>query len=403
MPPPINVAALRQEFPILSDQTNTAVPIYFDSAATSLKPRAVIKAMVDFYESYSANVGRGIHRLAKQANEKFEDARDTIASFINADTDEVIFVRNATEAINLVAKKLGPEDRVLCARSEHHSNFLPWQASATVIPVDLLADGQIDLVDFKQKVERHHPTLIALSQVSNAFGIINPIDELVKTARRAKAEILIDASQGIPHSEIDVRTIDCDYLCFSGHKMCGPSGIGVLFAKRSVRDTLTPLNIGGGAVTSVSSSSFDLQHGPHRFEAGTPFIEGAIALAAACDFLDSIGLAQIAAHSNQLMAVALSRLTALPGIDIVGPSDPAKRGSAVAWTMRGIDSHTVARILSDRYDICVRSGYQCAEPAHLTLGLKPTVRASFYCYNTVGELDILDDALRTISSQLGTP
>ncbi|MCA9173323.1 MAG: aminotransferase class V-fold PLP-dependent enzyme, partial [Planctomycetales bacterium] len=305
---PLDVTAVREEFPALQRTDHGRPLVHLDSAATSLTPRAVIEALVSYYETCPGNVGRGIHRLAQEANRRFEDARETIASFVNADARELIFVRNATEAINLVASSLTGDVTVVHALSEHHSNMLPWRRATRAIAARILADGQIDLDHFAAQVELHHPALVACSHVTNAWGVLNPIPEIVEIARRVGARVLLDASQSAPHRELDLRQLQCDYVCFSGHKMCGPTGIGVLCALGDAIDQLVPLCVGGGSVESVQDDDVHWRAAPHRFEAGTPHIAGAIGLAAACDYLDSVGIQAIETHVAGLSTVARQRL-----------------------------------------------------------------------------------------------
>ena len=392
--------SIRSRFPILNRTDHGKPLIYLDSAATSLKPQSVIDAITDFYCRYSSNVGRGMHRLTIEATEKFNEARETIGSFVNALPNEIVFVRNSTEAINLVARGLSPQTKVVHADSEHHSNYLPWThyCAPQIAPTD--ASGMIDLEQYRRLLMEYQPNLVALSDTTNAFGVRNPIELLIHEARQCGAKILLDASQSVPHRAFDVRKLDVDYVCFSGHKMCGPSGIGILWGRVESLRALSPLMTGGGTVDSVSASSIESAPIPQIFEAGTPNIEGAIGLAAACEFLDQIGIDEIDEHCGQLLDRALVRLATVPSLRLVGPKDRSFRSGSVSWVVEGMDSHTVARVLSDRFNICVRSGYLCAEPAHRAAGVSPTTRASFYLYNTASEVDTLVDALTTIIGQM---
>lgn len=393
------VDSVRDDFPILQRVDGGKPIVYLDSAATSLKPQCVIDAIVDFYQHSTANVGRGVHRLAEEATDRFDASRETIASFINAEAREVAFVRNTTEAINVVARSLPPEAKVLCALTEHHSNLLPWMQYGTAVPVRVSTEGRIDLEHLAEQIASHRPKLCAISHISNAFGVVQPIHEIVELCRQNRVRVLVDASQSVPHQVMDVRQLGCDFLCFSGHKMCGPSGIGVLYAGWENMQSLVPQVFGGGMVEKVQSDQHTMAFPPRNLEAGTPAIECTIGLAAACDYLESVGLEPINSHMEHLLQHALLRLSEVPGLRIHGPATTEVRSGAVTWSIKGVDSHTTARVLSDRYNICVRSGFHCAEPAHKELGVPPSVRASFYLYNTASEIDQLAEALQTLSRQ----
>jgi cysteine desulfurase/selenocysteine lyase len=396
----LDVTEVRKHFPILQRQVSGRPIVYLDSAATSLKPRAVIDAIVEFYERYTANINRGVHVLGEEATDRFEEARETVASFINADVREIVFVRNTTEAINLVAHHLPRELAVLYGLDAHHSNILPWRQFDNCQQIRVLADGRIDLEDLQQKLRNQRPEVVAVTHVSNALGAVNPIDEIVRLSHEVGAKVLVDASQSVPHRPINVRELDCDYLCFSGHKMCGPTGIGVLYGRRDLLNRFSPLHYGGDMVEAVHVDDFQVREIPWRLEAGTPYIEGAIGLAAACDFLESIGLEAIHQHEEQLVRHALDRLPTISRLHLHGPTDVNQRSGSVSFTIDGVEAHGVGRMLSNRHNICVRSGYHCAQPAHETLGVPPTVRASFYLYNHHGEIDALADALDQITANL---
>ena len=391
--PVLEASAVRDDFAILTNEPDLA---YLDSAATSLKPKQVIQSLLNVYEQFPGNIGRGIHRLGALATEHFESARSDIASFIGAEEHEIVFVRNATEAINLVSTSLDPKTRVLSTIAEHHSNLLAWRRHHHVECCDITSDGRIDVDDFKRRLESFRPAFVSFGHVSNALGGSNRASELTRLAQAHGARVMIDASQSIPHQQFDVTAINCDFACFSGHKMLGPSGIGVLFAKDSEIDNLSPLGIGGGTVGHVSESGFDWKPAPARLEAGTPFIEGVIGLATACDYLRGLGLEKVDQHCQSLVAHCMERLQAIDGITIQGPTCARDRGAIVTWTIEDCDVHTTARILSDRHKICVRSGFHCAEPIHARLGIGPTLRASFYLYNTIEEVDRLAESLATI-------
>ncbi|HEX6987223.1 MAG TPA: cysteine desulfurase [Planctomycetaceae bacterium] len=397
---PLDVTAVRDDFPILRRPVGGRPVAYLDSAATSLKPQPVIDAVVGFYERYTANVHRGAHRFGREASERFDAARETIASFINAETREVVFVRNATEAINLVARSLPADAAVLTTLAEHHSNALPWRCRGPCHNVRIDPDGRIDTAHLGELLARFRPRLVAVSYVTNAFGVVNPVDDVVREAHAAGALVLVDGSQAVPHRPVDVKSLGCDFLCFSGHKMCGPSGIGVLYGKRERLEELSFFHYGGDMVAEVHESEFVARGVPWRLEAGTPFIEGAIGLAAACEYLDALGLDRIERHERELVRYALHRLADVPGVTVHGPTSCRDRAGSVSFTVRGLEAHAVARILSDRDDIFVRSGYHCAQPLHEAFGLPPTVRASFYLYNDAEEIDRLAAALGRLRTHL---
>lgn len=396
----LDTTAIRRDFPLLERRVAGRGVVYLDSAATSLKPRAVIATITEFYERYTANVNRGVHLLSEEAGARFDEAREIVAGFIGADAREIVFVRNATEAVNLVAHSLPPDAPVLYTLGEHHSNFLPWQRRPNRDCIGLLADGGIDMDDLERKLTRLRPALLAVTHVSNAFGALSPIDAIVRAAHAEGTKVLVDASQSVPHRPVDVRSMDCDYLCFSGHKMCGPTGIGVLYGKRECLEALDPLHYGGDMISEVHEDDYVLRETPWRLEAGTPFIEGAIGLAAACEYLESVGLPAIHEHVTSLVAYGLERLAGVGRLTIYGPAKAEQRSGSITFTIDGLESHGVARMLSNRHNIFVRSGLHCAQPAHEALRIPPTVRASFYLYNNHSEVDQLTDALTGITANL---
>ncbi len=397
---PLPTDEIRREYPLLERRVNGRPIVYLDSAATGLKPRAVIEAVTRYYTQTTANVHRGVHLLAEEATEQFEQARDTVAAFIGAEPHEIAFTRHATEAIHLVAQSLPPAGRVLYTLLEHHSNFLPWQSRPASRAVGLLADGQLDEDDFRHALREFRPQLVTLSWVSNALGTLLPIRSLIDEAHQAGAAVLVDASQAAAHRPIDVQALGCDYLCFSGHKLGEPSGVGVLYARRTAMACLRPVILGGDMVEEVHADRFTLRPAPYVLEAGTPNVEGVLGLAAACRFLVDWGLESIEAHERGLMELALERFARLPAVALVGPRQAAQRSAAITWTVAGLDSAAVARMLSARQQICVRSGYHCAQPAHEALGLPPTVRASFAPFNTPNEIELLAESLAQITANL---
>ena len=380
---------LRKEYPALNPSPeHGAPPIYFDNAATVLKPRKVIDTVYRYLSRNGANVHRGIHYLSLDASEEFEAARDVVAAFIGADQDEIVFVRNTTEAINLVAHSLEPGRRVLVTGMEHHSNLLPWREHHQVRAVALRGDGSLDMDALKDEIRRG-ADLVAVCHVSNVFGAVNPIDEIVSLSAEAGARVLIDGAQAAPHLPVDVARLGCDYYAFSGHKLGSPTGIGVLYGTRDALSLLTPLNWGGNMITAVHVDGHSIHEPPLRFEAGTPAIEATLGLAAACDFLEEVGLASVWEHDLALGRYARDALGSIDRVRIHGPQDAAARSGIVNFTVDGIPSNMVAKVLSDRARVCVRSGYLCAQPLHELMSIEPSTRASFYLYNTVEEIDVM--------------
>ena len=405
----LDIKRVRADFPALSRTVHGHPLVFLDSAASSQKPLPVLEAMERVYRECYANVHRGIYAFSEEATLAYENARDRVASFINAPVREsIIFTRNTTEAINLVAYAWGRThirsgDRILLTEMEHHSNLVPWQLlaqekDAQLVYLPITDDGllRMDLLDslLDERVK-----LVAVTMMSNVLGTVNPVKEIVRRAHAAGAVVLVDAAQAVPHMPVDVQDLDCDFLAFSGHKMCGPTGIGVLYGKEALLEAMPPFLGGGDMIRKVEWESATWNRLPWKFEAGTPaFVEG-IGLGAAVDYLTGIGMEAIAAHERELTAYAMERLSALPGLNIIGP--PAhQRGGVVAFTFRGIHPHDVAHML-DMEGIAVRAGHHCAQPLHRRLGLTATVRASFYLYNTAGEVDALAQALERIGAMMG--
>ncbi len=406
MPP--SWSDLRADFPVLHQQVNGKPLVYLDNGATSQKPRQVIEALVRYYERDNSNVHRGLHTLSMRATDAYEGARARIARFINAaDPAEILFTRGTTESINLVARSwshahLKPGDVVLTTEFEHHSNLVPWQqaahaAGATLKYVPLLGndgEGGLDLATLDQLLTPE-VKLFAFTHISNTLGTINPAAELCRKARAVGAITVIDAAQSIGHVPLDVRQLDCDFLAFSGHKMCGPNGIGVLYGRRSLLDKLAPDETGGGMVVSVTYEQATWKPSPERFEAGTPNVADAIALGAACDYLDAVGREQIAAHDDRLVRLAMEKLSVLPGIRIIGPRVGAERSGLVSFAFDGVHAHDVVTF-ADEDGVALRGGHHCNQPLMRKLGLTSTTRASFYLYNTEEEIDRLVASLQRI-------
>jgi cysteine desulfurase / selenocysteine lyase len=386
---------IRCQYPALNRLIGGRPLVYLDSAATYLKPQAVIDAVSDSYRTNSGTVGRGVHLLAEEAAARFDAARETIANFINADADEIIFVRSATEAINLVAASLPEGSDILGSLGEHHSNLLPWRQRHKMRYLPAAEDGQIDLAQVEDCLTPI-PALLAVSSIGNAFGNVQPIQPILQMARVLGCDVLIDVNQSVAHQPLDVRRLGCQYLCFSGHKLGGPTGVGVLYVKRDRLERLQPLLYGGGMVESVGMDNIELARYPMRLEAGTAPFEGMIGLAAACDFLEQVGLTNIAAHEAALTSELVSALSGMPRVEIRGPRQLSDRGAIVSFSIAGLEAHGAARILSNRANICLRSGFHCAQQAHERHDWRPTLRASFGMYNTIDEVKLLVQTLDRI-------
>lgn len=399
--PQLDVERLRADFPILHQQVNGHALAYLDSAASSQKPASVIDALSDYYGRYNANVHRGVYHLSEQATEALEQARRKIARFIGAGSPrEVIFTRNTTESINLVAHSWGranlrPGDRILLSEMEHHSNLVPWQiiAAATgaeldFIPLDSL--GRLALDDLPTLLTER-TRLVAITHMSNVLGTINPVAEIAAAARAVGALVLVDGAQSVPHFAVDVRALGIDFLAFSGHKMCGPTGIGVLWGRKQLLQAMPPFLGGGSMIKTVSLRQSTWADLPSKFEAGTPAIGEAIGLGYAVDYLSAVGMDAIHATEQQLTAYALERLQAIDGLQLYGPP-AAERGGVVAFNLRDVHPHDVAAVL-DRHGVAVRAGHHCCQPLMGILNAQATARASFYLYTTPAEIDQLVDAL----------
>ena len=405
---PLDVEALRREFPVLSRQVNGRPLCYLDSAASSQRPQFVIDAISRYYETTHANVHRGVHKLSQEATDLFEGARETLRRFINArSTREVIFVRGTTEAINLVAQsyarpRLQPGDEILISWLEHHANIVPWQmvceqTGAVLKVIPITRSGEVDYAAFESLLS-DRTRLLALSHVSNARGTIVPVERFIREARRRGIPVLLDGAQAAPHMPVDVQALDCDFYCFSGHKMCGPTGIGVLYGRESLLAAMPPWQGGGDMILAVSFKGTIYNELPYKFEAGTPHIAGAIGLGAAVDYLESIGLERIAAAEQDLLEYATKRLAGIPGLTLVGTA-PAK-AAVVSFTVEGVHPHDLGTIL-DHEGVAIRTGHHCAMPVMEFFGLPATARASFAFYNTRPEVDRLVEALQVAREMLG--
>jgi cysteine desulfurase/selenocysteine lyase len=378
---------------------------YLDNAASAQKPQAMIDALADFYANHYANIHRGIHTLSEEATDAYEAARDNVAAFIGApDRQGVIFVRNATEAINLVAyswglSHVGQGDRVVITEMEHHSNLVPWQMLTQLVEAELAyipvtADGLLDMTALDRLLDGS-VKLVALTHVSNVLGTVNPVQEITTRAHAAGAQVLVDAAQSVPHLPVDVTDLDCDFFAFSGHKMCGPSGIGVLYGRPAMLEAMPPLLSGGGMIRRVERTHVSWDDLPGKFEAGTPAIAEAVGLSATIDYLNDVGMERIWAHEQDLIEHALERLAEIPEVHVIGPPLPikGKRSGVVSFTVESIHPHDLAQVL-DGEGVAIRAGFHCAQPLHACLGIGPTARASFYLYNTREEIDRLVAGIR---------
>jgi cysteine desulfurase/selenocysteine lyase len=386
-----DVEKIRKDFPILESNV-----IYLDNAASSLTPEPVIAKMLEFYREYRANVERGIHRLSQRASRELSDARKKISRLLNARSDsEIIFTKNTTESINTVASGIDwkKSDKIVTTLLEHHSNLVVWQRVAKKFGTNLEIvapekDGSFDLSDFERAIDEK-TRLVAVAHVSNVLGTILPVKEISRIAHERGAQVLVDGAQSVPHMPVAVEELGCDYLAFSGHKMLGPTGIGVLFAREEALQSLEPLSVGGGTIEEVRTKDYTLESPPARFEAGTPPIAEAIGLSKAVDYLEGIGLDAVTKHERSLAGEMYRALTDIPKVEVYGPSDPAERSGIIAFNVEGLGPHDVAAVLDNSANIMVRSGHHCAMPLHSELLSRPegTVRASVYVYNTEEEID----------------
>lgn len=405
--PALDPQKIRADFPVLQREVRPGVPlVYLDSAATSQKPDAVLSALGSYYRLHNANVHRGIHTLAEEATALYEGARRKVAAFINAaSAREVIFTRNASEAINLVAHSWGRArlkvgDRLLLTEMEHHSNLVPWQmlSAERGLEIDIIpitADGLLDLAE-ADKLLALAPRLLAFTHMSNVLGTINPVAELCRRAHAAGAVVLVDGAQSVPHFAVDVQALGADFYVFSSHKMCGPTGIGVLWGREALLDAMPPFLGGGDMISSVQLREFTPAALPHKFEAGTPAIAEAAGLGAAVDYLQAVGIDSIHAYEAELTEYVLERLSEVPGLTLYGPP-AAGRGGVAAFTLKGVHAHDVAQVL-DGSGVAVRAGMHCTMPLHARLGVSATARASFYLYNTASEIDVLVAGLERVNN-----
>ena len=399
-----DVEKIRLDFPILAKEIFGNPLVYLDNAATSQKPRQVIDALVDYYENFNANVHRGVHTLSLEATDKYEDAREKVSSFINSESsDSVIWTRNASESLNLVAYSWGENninegDEILLTPMEHHSNLVPWQElarrkNADIKFIPMLENGTLDM-DRVDDLITEKTALVSAVHMSNALGTINPVRELGVKAHRMGAKILVDGAQSVPHLPTDVQELNCDFLVFSGHKMLGPTGIGALYVKKEILESMEPFLTGGEMVLEVSYEEASWADLPMKFEAGTPNIADSIGLGSAVDYLNVLGMENVREHEKDLTTYALNRFknADLEGLDLFGPDDPNIRGGVFSFNTPDVHPHDLGTFL-DRIGIAVRTGHHCAMPLVRSLGVAATARASFYLYNTKKEVDILVDGV----------
>ena len=407
-----DVARIREDFPILGRRLSGDLPlVYLDSANTSQKPLQVIEAIDDHYRHHNANVARAMHQLGAEASAAFELGRDKVAAFIGAPSrDEVVFTKNASEALNLVARvlgdagRIGAGDEVVITEMEHHSNIVPWQqvtqrTGATLRWFGVTDEGRLDLDDIDTLITER-TKVVSLTWVSNMLGTINPLDVVIRKAHSVGALVVVDASQAVPQIPVDVAALGADFVAFTGHKLVGPTGIGVLWGRYDLLAELPPFLGGGEMIETVTMQQSTYAPPPARFEAGTPPIAQSVGLGAAVDYLSAIGMDRIAAHEQQVTAYALAALQEIDGLTVVGPKEAVDRGGAISFTLEGVHPHDVSQLLDSR-GVAVRAGHHCAKPAHLRFGVQSTTRASFYLYTTEQEIDALVEALHHTKKYFG--
>ena len=407
--PALDVARLRADFPILKRMIHGSPLVYLDSAATTQKPEAVIEAISRYYRTTNANVHRGVYALSAQATELYEAARAKVASFIGATSEEIIFTRNTTESLNLVALSWGAAhlktgDEILLTEMEHHSNLVPWfliarRTGATIRYLPIRDGGTLGMEHWGEQFTPR-TKLVAVTHVSNVLGTINPVAEIAARAHAGGAIVVIDGAQGVPHLRVDVRALGADFLAFSGHKMLGPTGIGVLYGRRALLDEMEPVLGGGDMIRQVTLEGATWNDLPWKFEAGTPHVAGAIGLAAAIDYLEALGMDTVRRHEAELTAYALERLRDLDTIEVYGPPDAGQRAGVIAFNHREIHPHDLATIL-DRRGIAIRAGHHCAQPLLERLGQNATARASIYVYNDRNDIDLFITGLIVAERYLG--
>ncbi len=391
----LNTEEIRKDFPILERKINGHPLVYLDNGATSQKPIQVINSIVDYYENHNANVHRGVHTLSAEATEMYEEARKKVAKFINAEPEEIIFTKNASEAINMVMYTYGEQnisagDTITTSIMEHHSGFIPWQAlakkkSATLSIMNVTREGEIPESEYS-KIQG--AKLTSIVHASNVLGTINPVKEFAKLAHENDGIILVDGSQSVPHLSVDVKDLDCDFFAFTGHKMLGPTVIGVLYGKKELLEKMPPFLYGGEMVVDAKVEGCKWNEIPHKFEAGTPNMAGTVGLGAAIDYLTKLGMENVRAHEIELLDYATKALLEIEGLELYGPKDPHKRTGILTFNIPGLSSIDLSSFM-DEYGFAIRSGFHCAQPVHEALGILPSARISFYIYNTKEEIDAL--------------
>jgi cysteine desulfurase/selenocysteine lyase len=408
----IDVEKLRRDFPILHRRINGGHKlIYLDNAATTQKPRSVIDSISNYYMNYNSNIHRAVHQLAEEATFAYEEVRRKVVKLVNArSADEIIFTRNATESINLIARcwarqHLNRGEKVLITEIEHHSNIVPWQlvtgeVSASLDYLGVGDEGRIDIEEFAQKTHDSNLKLVSVSQMSNVLGTILPIKEMTKLAHEVNVPMMIDAAQSVPHMKVDVQDLDCDFMAFSAHKMLGPTGVGILYAKREILEKMPPFIGGGDMIKEVHKENTSFNDLPYKFEAGTPNIADVIGFGAAIDYLNDLGFENIREHEMQITEYALERMNEIRGITIYGPSDTNERGAVISFNLGDIHPHDLATILND-FGIAMRSGHHCAQVLMERLDVSATSRVSFYIYNSKDEVNILIEALQSARRLFG--
>ena len=394
---------LRKDFPVLDRVVNKNKLVYLDNAATSQKPKSVIDSLTQYYSTYNSNVHRGVHTLSVEATEAYENARVKLSDFIGSIPEEVIWTRNTSESINIVAyglkNKVSSGDNIVISRMEHHSNLVPWQqlcdqTGASLRYLEHNLEGRIDLIDAKAKIDAK-TKIIAITHMSNVLGVINPIKEIREMSKKFGSYLVLDGAQSVPHFKVNVNDLDCDFLSFSAHKMLGPTGIGLLYGKEELLNEMPPFYFGGDMISEVSYESAKWNDLPYKFEAGTPNIADAIATGAAVDYLNSVGMDNIFEHEEDITKYALEKFKELDGYNIIGPTDEEARGGVISFTHNKIHPHDIGEIL-DKFGIAIRTGHHCAMPLVRSYEIVAAARASFYLYNTKEEIDLLIDALKEV-------
>ncbi len=397
-------ALVKKDFPILKREVNGKLIVYLDSGATSQKPESVLRAEREYYEKHNANVHRGAHTLGDEATQMYQESREKVAKFIGGRSEEIIFVRNTTEAINLVAYAWGLDnlhagDVIVTTVMEHHANMVPWQevarrTGARVEVVGLTEDGQVDMDDYAKKLKLK-PKMVAVVHVSNALGTINAVAEMTKMAHKVGAVVLVDGAQSVPHMKVEMSKLGCDFYAFSGHKMLGPMGIGVLWGRRAILERMSPFLTGGGMIGEVTTTSSTWAEVPEKFEAGTPNVAGAVGLASAIEYLEKLGLDSVREHDQSIVEYTLSELCKVRNLAILGTKNAELRSGSVSFEYQGVHAHDVATVL-DLEGVAVRSGHHCTMPLHNRLGVAASIRASFNVYTTKEDIDALVRALAKV-------